>query len=105
MACRLGRGGAALGDALITRDTGSGLEWLDLPLTQDLSFDEIVAGECGGVPQCPVFGWPSRRWRHATGAEVCQLFTNVPLRAWPAKISFVVCQMGRDCVGADTDRV
>ncbi len=56
------------GDALVTRDTDTGLDWLDLTESTFLSFDQVEAD---------VGGFISDGWRHATGAEVCALFAPV----------------------------
>ncbi len=56
------------GDALVTRDTDTGLDWLDLTESTNLSFDQ-VEGDVGG--------FISDGWRHATAAEVCGLFAAV----------------------------
>ncbi len=53
------------GDSLVTRDTTTNLDWLDLPVSVDLSFAQVEAGEGGFL---------SDGWRHATGPEVCGLF-------------------------------
>jgi len=55
------------GDGQITRDTLSGLDWLDLTLTTNVSYNDI---------QADFGGWISDGWRHATRAEACQLFVN-----------------------------
>lgn len=55
------------GDGEITRDTDTGLDWLDLTLTTNVSLDDI---------QADVGGWISDGWMHATRAEACQLFAN-----------------------------
>jgi hypothetical protein len=77
------------GDALITRDTETGLDWLDLPATAlpedqppgpwlnwwQLSFrsyDWIAAS-----------GWYREGWRHAASAEVCDLFASHALAPNP----------------------
>jgi hypothetical protein len=52
-----------LGD--VTRNTASGLDWLDLEVAADLSVAEVHAG-AGGL-----FG---EGWRYASGGEVCLLF-------------------------------
>lgn len=54
----------APGDALVTRDTASGLDWLELTLTTSASFEDVAAG---------AGGWTSAGWRHATAAELCGL--------------------------------
>jgi len=55
------------GDGLITRDTETGLDWLDLTATLNLSYNDIEAD---------VGGWISLGIRHATGSEVCGLFVH-----------------------------
>jgi hypothetical protein len=54
------------GDGLITRDSETGLNWLDLTATVNRSYSDIEAD---------VGGWISLGFRHATGSEVCGLFT------------------------------
>ena len=56
------------GDGLVTRDTVTRLDWLDLTESTDLSFDQVEAD---------VGGFISDGWRHATGAEVCALLAAV----------------------------
>src|SRR5262245_3168046 len=56
------------GDALITRDTDLGLDWLDVYATRNTSADQIRAG---------AGGWIADGWRHATTAEVCSLMTRL----------------------------
>jgi hypothetical protein len=58
----------ALGDRLVTRDTASGLDWLDLPLTLNRSYDDVVADIGRGLPA---------DFRHATQDEVSTLFVSV----------------------------
>lgn len=58
----------APGDGLVTRDTASGLDWLDVTETRGVTFDAVEAG---------AGGWIAAGWRHATGAEVCALFTTL----------------------------
>jgi len=53
------------GDGLVTFDSATGLEWLDITETLGASFVEIADG--GG-------GWYAAGWVHATGPQVCQLF-------------------------------
>jgi len=48
----------------VTRDTSSGLDWLDLTLTAGLSYNEILAG---------AGGWLDAGWRYATGSELCSM--------------------------------
>jgi len=58
----------APGDGLITRDTETGLDWLDLDgVTTGLSYDAIQGG---------AGGWLASGWRYATEAEVCHLFVE-----------------------------
>lgn len=60
--------GALLIDlASVTRDTESGLDWLDLPVTANLTFNEVLADEGGLI---------SEGWRHANGRELCLLFAD-----------------------------
>ncbi len=58
----------AAGDNLITRDTVSGLDWLDLTETNNLSYD-YVNGQLGVGGQFAGF-------RYATGIEVVALWDN-----------------------------
>src|SRR5262252_4644045 len=56
------------GDKLVTRDTETGLDWLDLGgVTTNLSYDAIQGG---------AGGWLASGWRYATQAEVCALFVD-----------------------------
>jgi len=58
----------APGDGLVTRDTDTGLDWLDLgDVTTNLSYDAIQGG---------AGGWIAAGWRYATEAEVCHLFVE-----------------------------
>lgn len=54
-----------LGDR--TRDQDTGLDWLDVTQTKNLSYEAILGG---------AGGWNSEGWRHATLAEVCDLFAR-----------------------------
>jgi len=56
----------APGDGLVTRDLGTSLDWLDVPLTQGLALAQVLAGEGGYVAD---------GWRLATRPEFCA-FTN-----------------------------
>lgn len=56
-----------LGDRLLTRDTASGLEWLDLPLTLNRNHDDLTADIGLGRPD---------GFRHATQSEVIPLFAT-----------------------------
>ncbi len=66
---------AAPGDALITRDTETGLDWLDLTETTGLSYDDVGAGS-GNT-------WAANGWRHATTPEVCDLLLKLGLGPTP----------------------
>jgi hypothetical protein len=52
------------GDGLITRDTDSGLDWLDLKVTSGLSYDDVSGG---------AGGWITDGWRYAVSGELCEL--------------------------------
>jgi hypothetical protein len=54
----------APGDGLVTRDTASGLDWLDLTFTIGVDPQDIWDG---------ALGLADDGWRHATTAEVCDL--------------------------------
>ncbi len=69
------------GDVLVTRDTDTGLDWLDLTESTNLSFDQVEADMGGFI---------SDGWRHATGAEVCALFASVTAEPSPCPGNFVV---------------
>jgi len=56
------------GDNLITRDTGSGLDWLDLTETNNMSYD-TVQGQLG-------VGGAFEGFRYATNAEVISMWAN-----------------------------
>ena len=58
------------GDKLITRDTGTGLDWLDLTATQGRSVNEVLADFGGFV---------SAGFRYATPVEVEALFTSASI--------------------------
>lgn len=55
------------GDGLITRDSDTGLDWLDLTETTNVSYLAIRAG---------AGGWYGDGWVHATGAQIATLFLN-----------------------------
>lgn len=59
----------APGDALVTRDTDAGLDWLDVTLTLGIGGAQAVADGAGG--------WVDAGWRLATTAEVCGFFGSV----------------------------
>lgn len=73
------------GDGLVTRDTDTGLEWLDLTETTNLSYDDVVGG-AGGLL--------AGGWRYATAAQVCDLFEK--LGSAPS------CPTGTVTVGGNT---
>jgi hypothetical protein len=76
------------GDGLLTRDTDTGLDWLDLTLTFNLSYDEVAADIGVGLPA---------GFRHATQSEVVALFatggvsvpTNADFGAYPNAIALM----------------
>jgi len=53
------------GDAKITLDAATGLQWLDLPETTNLSVPDILGG---------AGGWVGNGWSYATAPEICELF-------------------------------
>jgi hypothetical protein len=59
---------ATSGDGLITKDSLTGLEWLDLTATQGASFDQVTAGLGGYTTE--------KGFRYANAAEVNALFTS-----------------------------
>lgn len=58
------------GDSLLTRDTDTNLEWLDLSQTLNLSYDRIEAD---------VEGWKSPGFQHASRDDVCALMNHAGL--------------------------
>ena len=56
------------GDGYLTYDSDAGLSWLDVPLTLNHSYDEVISGY-GGYTTTLGF-------RYATGAEVGRLFSD-----------------------------
>jgi hypothetical protein len=58
----------APGDGLLTRDTVSGLEWLDVTQTAGFSFDEIVSG---------AGGFKDLGFRPANGPELLSVLTQL----------------------------
>jgi len=64
--------------AEITLDTETGLEWLDLDLTVGLSIEEVEGG---------AGGWAAQGWRHASTAEVCDLFERYLPPLFPPALS------------------
>jgi hypothetical protein len=65
-AALLGRDLNAIGDGLLTRDTITGLDWLDVTQTKGRSFDEVLAGFGNYTTQ--------QGFRFATASEVSSLF-------------------------------
>jgi hypothetical protein len=59
---------AAPGDRLVTRDTSTGLDWVDLTESTGLSFNQIQAGAGGFLAD---------GWRHGTGGQVCAVMSAV----------------------------
>ena len=53
------------GDGLVTLDAASGLYWLDLPETTNLSVPDVLGG---------AGSWVGNGWRYATAPEICALF-------------------------------
>jgi len=53
------------GDGLVTRDTDSGLDWLDVPLTTNQTFDQVRTGS-----------YYQQGFRHATADELRTLFMH-----------------------------
>jgi hypothetical protein len=64
----LGRDLNAIGDGLLTRDTVTGLDWLDVTQTKGRSFDEVLAGFGNYTTQ--------QGFRFATTSEVSSLFSS-----------------------------
>jgi hypothetical protein len=63
------------GDQLLTADTVSGLEWLDLTQSAGLSFDAVTGG---------AGGWTDLGFSHATNSEIRDLFLQIePLAPEP----------------------
>ena len=79
----------ASGDALVTRDSVTGLDWLDLPLTLGLSHNEIVLDGAGG--------WAGDGWQHATCDQVTGLFAA-------AGMALLACPNGQETGGDNTPR-
>jgi hypothetical protein len=58
------------GDELVTRDTETGMDWLDLSFTADFSPTALADG---------AYGFLAEGWRHATTDEVCGLMVTLGL--------------------------
>jgi hypothetical protein len=56
------------GDGLITYDDTTGLLWLDIGLTDGLSYNDVQNGIGNS--------WYAEGWRHATSSEMCSLFSE-----------------------------
>lgn len=56
------------GDNLLTLDTATGLEWLNVPLTNNVSYDAVIAG-FGGYAT-------SLGFQYATTADIATLFSD-----------------------------
>ena len=89
----------APGDALVTRDTQTNLDWLDLDLTFNLSYNAVIGG---------AGGWVADGWTHATEAQVCDLSMKLGegLTTCPGSNSSVsenLCQMRFDLFGFGLD--
>jgi hypothetical protein len=69
---------ATTGDGLITKDSRTGLEWLDLTATRGASYEAVAAGLGGYTTQ--------KGFRLANGAEVDELFAS----ALEGKVASVV---------------
>ena len=64
----------APGDGLITRDTRTGLDWLDLTETVGLSLNEILGG---------AGGWLADGWRYADQTQMCELMESFEIAGTP----------------------
>jgi hypothetical protein len=76
------------GDGLITRDTESGLDWLDLTTTANQTYDQVRNGS-----------WYQAGFRHALQSEVQTLFTHAGMpdqssTAYPAEAQALVQLLG-----------
>lgn len=60
---------SSAGDKLLTVDTETGLEWLDVTATMGISKDQVIAGSNGYVTD--------NNFRYATGTEILALFNGV----------------------------
>lgn len=72
----------APGDGLLTMDTDSALEWLDVDQTVGLSFTQVAEEGAGD--------WTALGFRHATTGEVAELFARVGIATFnmPAEENF-----------------
>jgi hypothetical protein len=78
-AALLGRDLNAIGDGLLTRDTVTGLDWLDVTQTKGRSFDEVLAGFGNYTTQ--------QGFRFATASEVSSLFASALAGKSPVFVS------------------
>jgi len=69
----------AAGDGLITWDTETDYEWLDLVATTDTSWNQIDS-DFGG--------WLSAGFRRATGDEICELFRHMGYAPEPCPVGY-----------------
>jgi hypothetical protein len=69
----------AAGDGLLSWDTETNLQWLDLTATTNTSWAEID-GDHGG--------WLSAGFRRASGEEICTLFRNIGFVSEPCPVVF-----------------
>jgi hypothetical protein len=83
-------------DGLVTRDTTTSLDWLDLPLTRNYSINDVISGLNGR-------SYMDEEWRYATVDEVHQLFGNagVAIQNEPLKPGQTVYYVGE----ADTEQL
>jgi hypothetical protein len=63
------------GDSLITEDTTTGIQWLDLTVTNGVSYDAVVAG---------AGGWANLGFRVATQTQVDSLYRHAGIDARPS---------------------
>jgi hypothetical protein len=78
----------AAGDRLVTRDTETGLDWLDLyatALAEDqlpptVNWGQIIFRSYDWIAAS---SWYQEGWRHATAAEICELFASHALAPDP----------------------
>ena len=68
----------APGDGLLTVDTHSGLEWLDVDQTVGLTFSQVVDEGAGG--------WIELGFRHANAAEISGLFAAAGIATLAAQL-------------------
>lgn len=61
---------AGSGDGKVTLDAATGLYWLDLPETTNVSVTDVLGG---------AGGWVGAGWRYATQSEICDLFAAYAL--------------------------